>query len=270
MVSKSEYWERWGLDLFGGDINGVVRVVAGWLENGQRQKMVATVNPEFVMAALADADFWAILKGFDLRVVDGVGLLWAKKVEEKWREKGGTRWWWGIKMGLEVLAGKVGGNRVSGADLMESLSIAAGEKGRRVYFLGGWADRAEKTGKYLAGIVKKRLNKKLIYAFCPGEPEVSEEEVRQKIAEFRPDILLVALGMKKQEEWIWKNKGRVDFGVAMGVGRSFDYFSGELRRAPVWMRKVGLEWLFSLLMEPKRWRRQIKLVEFAGRVVKGK
>jgi N-acetylglucosaminyldiphosphoundecaprenol N-acetyl-beta-D-mannosaminyltransferase len=75
--------------------------------------------------------------------------------------------------------------------------------------------------------------------------------------------------MKKQEFWIDDNFDKLKVKVVMGVGRSFDYFSGDLKRAPSWVRKMGLEWLYSLYKEPKRWRRQLVLPMFVWKVLMG-
>jgi len=92
-------------------------------------------------------------------------------------------------------------------------------------------------------------------------------EVIKEINKFGPDILLVAYGMKKQEFWIADNLGKMDVGLVMGVGRSFDYYSGELKRAPKWVRKMGMEWLYSLIKEPKRIKRQLALPKFIWKVL---
>ena len=75
--------------------------------------------------------------------------------------------------------------------------------------------------------------------------------------------------MQKQEEWIYRNLEKIDVGVVMGVGRSFDYYSGDLKRAPSWVRKMGMEWLYSLAKEPKRWKRQLVLPKFVWKVLWG-
>ena len=95
------------------------------------------------------------------------------------------------------------------------------------------------------------------------------ESVKKEINKFKPDILLVAYGMKRQEIWIGENLEEIEVGIVMGVGRSFDYYSGDLKRAPKVWRKIGLEWLYSLIKEPKRWKRQLVLPKFVGRVLKG-
>ena len=73
--------------------------------------------------------------------------------------------------------------------------------------------------------------------------------------------------MKRQEEWIDRNLKKLKVGMVMGVGRSFDYYSGDLKRAPMMLRKMGLEWLYSLVKEPKRWRRQMELPKFVARIL---
>jgi len=80
--------------------------------------------------------------------------------------------------------------------------------------------------------------------------------------------LFVAYGMRKQEEWIEANWDKLKARVVVGVGRSFDYYSGDLKRAPSFVRKMGLEWLYSLIKEPKRWKRQLALPKFIWMVMK--
>jgi len=133
------------------------------------------------------------------------------------------------------------------------------KKDYKVFFLGGFNDRAERAAK--------NLGKGLKYDFCAGEPDFSNEEVLEQINKFKPDILFVAYGMKKQEEWISDHLGKIDVGVAIGVGRSFDYYSGDLKRAPDYVRKMGMEWLYSLIKEPKRLKRQLVLPKFAWKVL---
>lgn len=245
------YWKIFDISLFGRGMNEVLKIVEDWLESKAKSKWIATVNPEFVMRALKDDEFRGLLRETDLNVVDGVGLLWA-------REVGNGRNW--LKAGIEVMLGKHREGLVSGSDLMPELCKLASKKGYKVFFLGGFEDRAERTAKYF----KKD---KIKVDYCAGEPSISNEEVLKKINEFKPDILFVAYGMKKQEEWIKNNRIKADFGVAIGVGRSFDYYSGDLKRAPRIIRKMGMEWLYSLIREPKRLKRQLVLPKFVWKVL---
>ena len=249
------------IPLFSSDKDRVLNIIGEWLsmppsQKLRRAKWIATVNPEFVMETEKDKNFKEILRNeTSLNVVDGIGLVWAREVEK------GNNW---FKVGMEILRGEHKDQIASGADLMLDLARMAQEKGKKIFLLGGFGNRAEKTADFLRG--KFGLEAKQI-AWSEGEPNVSNKEVIEKINKFKPDILLVAYGMKKQEFWIGDNLKKLDVGLVMGVGRSFDYYSGELKRAPGWVRKMGMEWLFSLIKEPKRWRRQLALPRFVWKVL---
>lgn len=255
-------WQIYDIPLFGSQMPQVLSMVEGWIDSRLKNKWIATVNPEFVIKATKDDNFLALLKETDLNVVDGIGLVWAKELEKRKENKLVT----GIQVGVEILKGKHKDELVSGADLMPELCKLAAKKGYKVFFLGGFGDRAKRTGEFFENKFKKN-NLKFSYQYSCGEPETSNEKVLEQINKFKPDVLFVAYGMKKQEEWIFKNKNKADFGVAIGVGRSFDYFSGDLKRAPLKWRKMGMEWLYSLIKEPKRIKRQIVLPKFIWKVL---
>jgi N-acetylglucosaminyldiphosphoundecaprenol N-acetyl-beta-D-mannosaminyltransferase len=250
------YWKIFDIPLFGRGMEEVLKIVENWIGSESKKKWIATVNPEFVMKAIKDEKFRNLLKETDLNVVDGVGLVWARQVSGNNFVKKAIS---GVKIGGEILVGKHKESLVSGSDLMPELCELASKKGYKVFFLGGFNDRAKRTAEY--------FRRGLKYDFCAGEPKFSNEEVLVKINQFKPDILFVAYGMKRQEEWIRNNRDKADFGVAIGVGRSFDYYSGDLKRAPKVWRKIGMEWLYSLIQEPKRWRRQLELPKFVWKVL---
>jgi N-acetylglucosaminyldiphosphoundecaprenol N-acetyl-beta-D-mannosaminyltransferase len=249
-----------GISFFGSRSSGLLNILS------ERQKLlgtktwVTTVNPEFIMAAEDDKKFADIIERSDIKVVDGIGLIWAKEVLKS--PVGFQRWWRALVIGVEILEGKRRKELISGADLIVELSKIAAKKKQKVFLLGGWKNRALESGKSLA---KKFSGLK--YETCQGEPEIRNEEVIKKINKFEPDYLFVAYGMKKQEEWIDKNLTKLKVKVVIGVGRSFDYYSGALKRAPIWVRKMGFEWLYSLIKEPKRWRRQLVLPKFVWMVL---
>ena len=97
-----------------------------------------------------------------------------------------------------------------------------------------------------------------------------EDEIVGNITRARPDILFVAYGAPQQEKWIARNLGRLGVPVAMGVGGAFDFISGHAKRAPGWMRRFGLEWLYRLCHEPWRWRRMLALPRFACLVLRAR
>ncbi|MDD4027143.1 MAG: WecB/TagA/CpsF family glycosyltransferase [Candidatus Shapirobacteria bacterium] len=253
------YWKIFNISLFGRGMYEVLRIVENWIDSEAKNKWIATVNPEFVMKALKDDDFKTILKETDLNVVDGIGLIWAREVMKK------NNW---FKVGVEILQGKHKENLVSGADLMPELCKLASKKDYKVFFLGGFGDRAERTAKYFRSQFSDfKSQTDFRCQFSSGEPEFNNKEVLDKINKFKPDILFVAYGMKKQEEWIKNNRYKADFGVAIGVGRSFDYYSGDLKRASKFFKKTGTEWFYSLIKEPKRIKRQVVLPKFIWKVL---
>jgi N-acetylglucosaminyldiphosphoundecaprenol N-acetyl-beta-D-mannosaminyltransferase len=210
---------------------------------------VVTPNPEFIVFAQANPWFKKILNQADLAIPDGVGLVWASK-----------------------LLGNPIKERISGTDLMENLCQLAAKKNWSVYLLGGWPGVAQKA----LAVLKKRYPG--LKGWAETGPKISNQEFRIKNNEFwvkkinqkKPDLLFVALGMGKQEKLIADNWPDLKVKLAMGVGGAFDYLSGEIPRAPNWLRKIGFEWFYRLIREPWRWRRQLALVRFVWLVVKEK
>lgn len=149
-------------------------------------------------------------------------------------------------MGLK-LSGKIK-NTFSGTDFMEKLVNLAAEKGFTAGFLGGREGIAEKCAECLL-----RKYPKLKISFASGD-------IQAKIPP--SDILFVALGHIKQEKWIANNLDKISVHVAMGVGGAFDYLGGFVPRAPIWMRNLGLEWLFRLIIQPWRIKRQLALLKY--------
>ena len=272
MLKKSKSigidWQMWGISYFGGRKRQVLERVSNRLRlarrNGERAFWIATVNPEFVMGALTDVEFKKLLqKTTDMNVVDGIGLVWAREVGRRNDKNCWGRCWRGVRVGVGVLRGKYKNEVMAGSSLLDDFCNLAKKRNYRVFFLGGWGNRAERTARFF-----EEKYQGLETTWSSGEPEVKNDQVLAEINKFSPDFLLVAYGMKKQEEWIKKNLTKLKAGVVMGVGRSFDYYSGDLKRAPKAWRKIGLEWLYSLIKEPKRWKRQLVLPKFVWKVIK--
>jgi len=262
-------WKIFDIPLFSGDRRRVLSILEQKIDSGTKKYWVATVNPEFVMAAEKDKSFKQILSKTNLNVMDGIGLIWAMELEKRFKiddlgfMNKTRKFLLAFKVGVEVLRGKYKNQVASGADLILELAKMAKEKNKKIFLLGGWGDRAEKTARNF-----QFSNSNLQCDWSAGEPEVANSEVVKKINSFKPDILLVAYGMKKQEFWIDDNLKNLDVGLVVGVGRSFDYYSGELKRAPNWIRKMGMEWLYSLIKEPARLKRQLVLPKFIWKVLK--
>jgi len=119
---------------------------------------------------------------------------------------------------------------------------------------------------YLGSYVAFEMAKKYDGAYDNGEVDIKNpqrnNEVVAKINKFKPDILLVAYGAPWQEKWLWANRNKLKAKVAMGVGGAFDYLVGRVKLPPEWVNKMGLEWLWRLVREPWRWRRQLNLIRY--------
>jgi N-acetylglucosaminyldiphosphoundecaprenol N-acetyl-beta-D-mannosaminyltransferase len=173
-------------------------------------------------------EYEKILKSSDLALNDGVGVSFAAQV-----------------------FGKKLPGRVPGADLVERVCGELAKKPITVGFLGGKGDVAQRTAERLK---EKYPGLKVAYAL--------EEWPQAEKASLKTDILFVAFGSPKQEKWIYEHLEDLNVKIVMGVGGTFDFISGKVKRAPVWMRKAGLEWFFRLIMQPWRVKRQIHLIHF--------
>ena len=176
-------WQIYDIRLFGSQMGEVLTIVEGWISSRLKNKWIATVNPEFVIKATKDEKFLDLLKETDLNVMDGIGLIWAKELEKR----KGNKLVSGIQIGVEILKGKHKDELVSGADLMPELCKLAAKKGYKVFFLGGFGDRAKRTGEFFENKFKKN-NLKFSYQYSCGEPNISNEKVLEQINKFKPDV----------------------------------------------------------------------------------
>jgi N-acetylglucosaminyldiphosphoundecaprenol N-acetyl-beta-D-mannosaminyltransferase len=203
---------------------------------------VVTLNPEMLIAAHDDPAFRAILNAADLNVADGVGLMLA------------ARW-----LGHPLR------ERVTGSDGIYRLAAHCAQRGYRPYFLGAGPGVAETVAQRLTA-VNPDLEVAGTYA---GSPHARDQgDIIERVRASTPDLLLVAYGVPAEEKWIARNRDRLAVPAMIGVGGAFDFVAGVSRRAPVWMRRLGLEWLYRLIREPWRWRRQLALPRFLWLVLR--
>ncbi|MDI6771211.1 MAG: WecB/TagA/CpsF family glycosyltransferase [bacterium] len=188
---------------------------------------VVTLNGSLLVQAARDPDLRALVNGAALVTADGIGVLLAARIT-------------GVPMS----------GRLAGIDLATALCAGAAAAGHRVFLLGGAPGVAEAAA---AALRRQHPTLQIVgthHGFF-GPPE--EEEVRSQIRQARPDLLLVALGAPRQERWMQLNSADLGVPVSIGVGGSFDVLAGRVPRAPRWMQRVGLEWLYRTLREPRRW-----------------
>ncbi len=206
----------------------------------RRPHIIATANAEMVMTAQDDKELLDVLNAADLVLPDGAGVVWAAR-----------------KLGFAVP------ERVAGYDLTQRLLQLAARSGYRIYWLGASPGIAEaaaaKAGEICPGLISVGIRN--------GYFASEDSSVLQEIVEAKPDILLCALGVPKQEKWLARNFSTLNVPVMIGVGGTFDVMAGKVTRAPLWMQHSGLEWLYRLLCQPSRFVRMLALPRFVARVL---
>ncbi|MFQ5855222.1 MAG: WecB/TagA/CpsF family glycosyltransferase [Anaerolineae bacterium] len=237
---------QYTVQILGVEIDNVtteqaLRHISSFVEEGWPHQIV-TVNPEFVMTAQRLPVFRDVINRADLRIPDGVGLLWAAR-----------------RLGTPLQ------ERVAGSDLVPLIARQAARLGHRTFLLGAAPGVAEKAAARLVHLAPGVM----IVGTHAGSPAVEEEDdIVEMIRIAAPDILFVAYGAPQQDLWIARNLDRLEVPVAMGVGGVFDFLAGVTRRAPPWIRHLGFEWLHRLIQEPWRWRRQLDIPRFMWHVVR--
>ncbi|MGB9886593.1 MAG: WecB/TagA/CpsF family glycosyltransferase [Moorellales bacterium] len=213
--------------------------VARLIRQGGHHQVV-TANAEMVWRAWREETFARVLAEAALVTADGVGVLWAAR-----------------RLGQPSLA------QVAGIDLVWALARRGAREGWRFFLFGARPGVAEAAAEEL----RRHHPGVQIAGVAHGyqTPE-GEEAVKAAIRSTRPQVLLVGMGSPKQEYWIARNLPELGVPVAVGIGGSLDVLAGKSRRAPEWVRRRGLEWLYRLVREPRRWRRQSVLPAFAWRV----
>ncbi len=195
---------------------------------------VATLNVDFVANAVSGWPFggndelWGYLRNADLVTADGMPIVL-----------------------LSRLLGRRLPERVTGADMVPAICRRLGEEGLGAYVLGGDRDAVEEAFAKLGC-------RGVLAGVDPSFVNLDEEQpdIVERINAARPGILFVALGNPKQELWMGRNLKKLRVGVAIGVGGTFNFVAGRVRRAPLWMQRCGMEWIYRIVQEPGRlWRR---------------
>lgn len=204
------------------------------LKNGKKN-FIITPNPEILVIANNNKNYKKILNSANLASPDGIGVMLAAR-----------------------FLGKPLKERFSGVDMLEDVCREIAKRPITAGFLGGKGDIAVKTVECL-----KKSYPSLKISYAQSEPN-------KKIFATKADMLFVAFGSPKQEIWIAENLKKLPVKVAIGVGGSFDFITGRVPRAPQFVRNLGLEWLFRLIIEPWRIKRQLRLIKFVFLILKEK
>ncbi|MBN1486305.1 MAG: WecB/TagA/CpsF family glycosyltransferase [Anaerolineae bacterium] len=232
-----------GVPIHDVDFAATVTWIDRWIAEGGAHT-IATVNTEFLMGARKDSTFRAALQRAALCVPDSVGVLWAAKYK-----------------------GHPLRERVAGSDLVPQLAQVAAQRGWRIFLLGAAPGVAEKAAAILT-VRNPGLQVAGCYAGSPSPDEAAE--IVARIRASAADIIFVAYGAPKQDLWLDKYLSQTGAAVGIGIGGAFDFIAGVSQRAPVWIQRLGLEWLHRLITQPWRWRRQLALPHFVALVLLGR
>ena len=200
---------------------------------------IVTPNPEFVYACMEDPALLPLLADAAIVAPDGIGIVYAAKI-----------------------LGKPLTTRVPGIELGEALIAWMAKAGKRLYLLGAKPGVAEKAAENLTAKYPG-----LIVAGTHDGYFRDDAPIVELVKAAEPDVMLVCTGFPKAERFMRNHQDELPYTLMLGLGGSLDVFAGNVRRAPVLFRKLGLEWLYRLLKEPKRIGRMMKLPAFLWRVI---
>lgn len=213
-------------------------------------KMIVAPNVEFIMTAQKDEEFFNILKKADFATPDSIGVMIGGKLQKKLFKQ-----------------------RIPGQAYFRKVLEVGEKEGWSFYLLGGKGE----VPKLATENIKKMYPNLNIVGYHEGFFETdSEENVINQINELKPNVLFVAMGAPIQEKWIAKHQSELKVDVAAGQGGTFDYEAGKIKRAPVFFQKLGIEWLWRLILQPSRIFRMVVLpiyllkIIFTKDITKGK
>ncbi len=267
-MGESELGEKMSrLEILGVGVDNLtmeeaVARIADFIRTG-RPHQVVTVNPEMVMGSRRDQELAVILREADLVTADGVGIVWAARQLGGPPDRTSDRTSDRMPVKPPVKPNKPL-KRITGVELTDALLQLAANSGYHIYLLG--------AAEGVAAEAARRVT-----ASCPGlkvagvhhgyfRPD-EEPAVVREIFQLQPEILLVGMGSPHQEKWIRHHLHELGVPVCIGVGGTLDILAGTARRAPAWMQRSGLEWLYRLLRQPSRFGRMLAIPRFMATVL---
>lgn len=229
-----------GVSVHAVSMKGAVYAIESFIREGG-PRMVITADTSGIVMAQSDRQWMDIMNSADLVTPDSVGVVWAAR-----------------RLGMPLR------ERVSGVDLMDILCSRSAQKGYRVYLLGAAPGVAEQAARRMQ---ERHPGLQIVGARHGFLSPEEEPAVAREIRSLEVDILFVAMGIPKQEKFIFKYLYEMAAKVSIGVGGSFDVWSGNVRRAPKLIRAMRLEWLWRLLLNPRKWRKALTLPQFVWLVL---
>ncbi|MGE7664346.1 WecB/TagA/CpsF family glycosyltransferase [Ureibacillus composti] len=200
----------------------------------KEKSLIVAINPEKIIKAKEDPSLKKLLNEAEFQIPDGIGVILASKIQK----------------------GQIT-SRVTGVDMMLRLCQEAAKRKKPIFLYGGKPGVADKAAEKL-----REIYPGIVIAGTQDGYEKDQNKVIEKINEAKPDLLFVAMGSPKQENWINANRDQLHPTIYQGVGGSFDVLAGTVKRAPEAFQKMGMEWFYRLMKEPKRLKRQLALPLF--------
>lgn len=220
-------------------LNEIIIIIENYLKIQNEPAIITTFNLDFFRIASKDIEFKKICNSSIFNLPDGFGitsLIW-------------------IKYNKKI-------NRITGNDIFPRLLELANLNNFRIAIIGGSKKVSNKTKKKIVEDLK--FNSENLLCLSPPfkfeqDPKINEQII-DEIEEFKPDIVFAALGCPRQEKWLYSNMKKFNSKINIGIGATLDFYSGEKKRSPIFLQRIGLEWLWRLLNEPARlFRRYIIL-----------
>jgi len=229
-----------GVMIDKGDMSETLNRAYSFLSDGDKH-IIFTPNAEIVMRAYEDKEFASLLANADILTPDGIGVVYASK----------------------ILKNPVS-ERVAGYDLVCNLLEKMAHDNKSVFFFGGKPGVCDLAAE---NVLKKYPGIKIAGVRHGYFSDSDNESIIKEINASSPDLLLVCLGVPKQENWICENYEKINASLFIGAGGSLDVFAGTVKRAPKIWQKLGLEWFYRIARQPSRYKRALKLPKFMLTVI---
>lgn len=237
-----------GISISNHSNNNILEQIEKYLSSHTQFCHVVSLNPENMVIAQKSHVFKKIIEAAQIKIIDGVGVVLAARM---------------LNIPIE--------EKLTGVDLMDNLIVLAKKSRLTVLFVGGRPNLALR----LAQCYQDQFPEATFVGtegFKNIQKPTRKEELKilSIVRSIKPNLIFAAFGSPWQELWLARRKKEFKGIVCMGVGQGFDVASGMVKRAPAWVQKIGLEWVYRLITQPWRWRRQLRLIEFIWLVTKQK
>ncbi len=238
-----------GLDFFSNPKESLLNELTDRLQLSRKVSYIVTPNPEQIIQSRRNLEFFQALQTADFILPDGIGIVWASRVLSPQPQ--------------QIL------ERVPGREVVLSLLNLAEQDSLPILIIGGYGYSLPQL-KNQAAAMWKQVTWIEGYQDAKYPTQTEEEIVKHTLQELRPRIVFVALGAPTQELWMRTHAALLEstgVRLCMAVGGTFDILFGLLKPAPTWIVRLNLEWLYRLIQQPWRWKRQLRLLEFVGLVL---